>query len=166
LAVPLLRPGVRVALGLYLWLKLRIPRIRRRQIEAKIEAELELPPVDLALSAKVASLSLLRFASVLLQFWGIARAVGIDLDWQQITMATPFPQLAGMIGLTPGGLGMLEAGWAGGLGWIGLDAIAISIFVLAQRVGVIAFFGLLSAISWPLAKRMGGPIKATLDPPA
>lgn len=153
LAVPLLRPGVRLTLRLYLWLRLRIDRIRRRQIEAAIEADPEPPPVDLTLSAKVAAFSLLRFASVILQFWGIARAVGIELSWQQITTATPVAQLAGMIGLTPGGLGVLEAGWAGGLGWIGLDAIAISIFVLAQRLGVIVFFGLLSAISWPLAKR-------------
>jgi uncharacterized membrane protein YbhN (UPF0104 family) len=153
LAVPLLRPGVRITLRLYLWLRLRIDRIRRRQIEREIEADLEPPPVDLALSAKVAGYSLLRFASVILQFWGIARAVGIELSWQQITAATSVAQLAGMIGLTPGGLGVLEAGWAWGLGWIGLDAIAISIFVLAQRVGVIVFFGSLSAISWPLAKR-------------
>jgi uncharacterized membrane protein YbhN (UPF0104 family) len=153
LAIPLLRPGVRVTLGLYLWARLRIGRRRRQQIEAQTDAE---PlPVDLALSAKVAGLSLLRFASVILQFWGIGRAVGIELSWQQITTATPVAQLAGMIGLTPGGLGVLEAGWAGGLGWVGLDGIAISIFVLAQRLGVIAFFGLLSAISWPLAKRPG-----------
>jgi uncharacterized membrane protein YbhN (UPF0104 family) len=153
LAVPLLRPGVRVTLRHYLWLRLRIDQIRRRQIEAAIETDPAPPPVDLALSAKVAGYSLLRFASVILQVWGIARAVGIELSWQQITTATPVAQLAGMIGLTPGGLGVLEAGWAGGLGWIGLDAIAISIFVLAQRIGVIVNFGLLSAVSWPLAQR-------------
>lgn len=153
LSVPLLRPGVRVTLRLYLWLRLRIDRIRRRQIEAQVEADPNPPPVDLALSARVAGYSLLRFASVILQFWGIARAVGIELSWQQITTATSVAQLAGIIGLTPGGLGVLEAGWAFGLGWIGLDTIAISIFVLAQRVGVIVNFGLLSAISWPLAER-------------
>jgi uncharacterized membrane protein YbhN (UPF0104 family) len=151
LAIPLLRPGVRMTLRLYLWLRLRISRRRREQIETQTDAE---PlPVDLALSAKVAGLSLLRFATVILQFWGIGLAVGLELGWQQITSATSVAQLAGLIGLTPGGLGVLEAGWAGGLGWMGLDAVAISIFVLAQRIGVISFFGLLSAISWPLAKR-------------
>jgi uncharacterized protein (TIRG00374 family) len=151
LAIPLLRPGVHVTLRLYLWLKLHIDRLRRKQIEAQAEAEPLV--VDLKLSAKVAGLSLLRFASVILQFWGIAATVGIDLSWLQITSATSVAQLAGLIGLTPGGLGVLEAGWAGGLSWMGLDSIAISIFVLAQRIGVITFFGLLSAISWPLAKR-------------
>jgi uncharacterized membrane protein YbhN (UPF0104 family) len=153
LAVPLLRPGVRITLRLYLWLRLRIDRLRRRQIEAQIESDPELPLVDLTLSAKVAGYSLLRFASVVLQFWGIAATVGIELSWQQITTATSVAQLISMIGLTPGGLGVLEAGWAWGLGWVGADTIAISIFVLAQRVGVIVNFGLLSAISWPLAKR-------------
>jgi uncharacterized membrane protein YbhN (UPF0104 family) len=151
LAIPLLRPGVHVTLRLYLWLKLHIDRIRRKQIEARADAEPLV--VDLELSAKVAGLSLLRFASVILQFWGIAATVGIELSWLQITSATSVAQLAGLIGLTPGGLGVLEAGWAGGLSWMGLDTIAISIFVLAQRIGVITFFGLLSAISWPLAKR-------------
>lgn len=153
LAVPLLRPGVRVALRLYLWLRLRVDRWRRKQIAAESELEVSAAPkVDAKLAAKVAAYSLLRFAAVILQFWGIARAVGIEISWQQMTAATPVAQLAGMLGLTPGGLGVLEAGWAGGLGWVGLDAIAISLFVLAQRVGVITFFGLLSAISWPLAK--------------
>jgi uncharacterized membrane protein YbhN (UPF0104 family) len=151
LAIPLLGPGVRIALDLYLWLRLRIGRRRREQIEA--EAEVDTPPVDLRLSATVATYSLLRFATVILQFWGIARAVGIDIGWQEMTAATPIAQLAGMLGLTPGGLGILEAGWAGALGWVGLGAVAISLFVLAQRLGVITFFGLLSALSWPLAKR-------------
>lgn len=105
------------------------------------------------LSAKVAMHSLLRFAFVIIQFWGIAGAVGLTIGWVEMTEATPFAQLAGMIGLTPGGLGMLEVGWAGGLGFVGVDAVAISLFVLAQRAGVIAFFGVLTLLSWPLARR-------------
>jgi uncharacterized membrane protein YbhN (UPF0104 family) len=162
LAIPLLRPGVHISLRLYRWLQPRLDRLRRwfarlfrRAVQTRPRAEPELEPlsVELELSAKVAGLSLARFATVTLQFWGIARAVGIELSWQQITIATPVQQITSMIGLTPGGLGVAEAGWAAGLVWIGLDAVAISIFVLAQRVGVIVFFGLLSAISWPLAKR-------------
>lgn len=153
LAVPLLRPGVRVTLRLYLWLRLRWARVRRRQVQAQVQADNEPVAVDLALSAKVAGFSLLRFATVVLQFWGIAHAVGLELSWLSMTTATSVAQITGMIGLTPGGLGVLEAGWAAGLGWVGLDVVAISIFVLAQRVGVIAFFGLLSAVTWPVAKR-------------
>jgi uncharacterized membrane protein YbhN (UPF0104 family) len=162
LAIPLLRPGVHISLRLYRWLQPRMDRLRRwfgrllrRKVDPRPRAEPELEPlsVELELSAKVAGYSLARFATVTLQFWGIARAVGIDLSWQQITTATPVQQMTSMVGLTPGGLGMVEAGWAAGLVWVGLDAVAISLFVLAQRMGVIVFFGLLSAISWPLAKR-------------
>jgi uncharacterized membrane protein YbhN (UPF0104 family) len=148
-AVPLLRPGVRVALDVYLAVRLRLGKERRTEVEAQA-----MPEVDMRLSAKVAMHSLLRFTFVIVQFWGIAGAVGLELSWVEMTTATPFAQLAGMIGLAPGGLGMLEVGWAGGLGFVGADAVAISLFVLAQRAGVIAFFGVLTLISWPLYRRV------------
>ena len=153
LAIPLLRPGIRITLWLYLWLRRQVDRFRGRPIDESARADIEPAVVDLSLSAKVAGFSLLRIATVALQFWGIAFAVGIDLSWQQLVSATAVAQLTGLIGITPGGLGVLEAGWAFGLGWVGVDAIAISIFVLAQRMGVILFFGLLSAISWPVHTR-------------
>ncbi len=165
LAIPLLRPSVRVALRVYLAVRLRLGRRRREEVESSERDEL--PEIDHRLASRVALHSLLRFAFVIVQFWGIARAVGLELSWVDMTVATPFAQLAGMVGLTPGGLGMLELGWAGGLGWIGADAVAISLFVLAQRVGVIAFFGLLTASSWPLARRgndASGPAKRPSNP--
>lgn len=153
-AIPLLEPSVRVALRVYLVLRLRLDRRRRIEVEAEASGTgLAIPSVDARVSAKIATLSLLRFAFVIVQFWGIAGAVGLAISWVEMSEATPFAQLAGMIGLTPGGLGVLEVGWAGGLGFIGLDAIAISLFVLAQRAGVIAFFGVLTALSWPFARR-------------
>ncbi|PRQ04380.1 hypothetical protein ENSA5_07830 [Enhygromyxa salina] len=153
LAIPLLGPAVRVALRLYLWIRLRVGKRRREQLVEAESSFASAPIVNTKLAAKVATYSVLRFATVVIQFWGIARAVGIEVSWEQMTAATPFAQLASILGLTPGGLGVIEAGWAGGLGWIGLSVVSISLFVLAQRVGVIAYFGLLSAISWPLAKR-------------
>lgn len=155
LAVPLLGPSVRVALRMYLFLRLRLDRRRRVEVEAELGApgSVALPRVDRSVAAKVALHSLLRFAFVIVQFWGIARAVGLEIGWVEMSAATPFAQLAGMVGLTPGGLGMLEVGWAGGLGFVGVDAVGISLFVLAQRAGVIAFFGLLTLISWPLEQR-------------
>jgi uncharacterized protein (TIRG00374 family) len=154
LAIPCLRPGVHVALRLYLWLRVRVPRFRRQQIEADADAELAATPaVDAKLASKVALLSLARYATVILQFWGIARAVGIPIDWQQMTFATSVEQLAGWFSFTPGGLGILEAGWAGGLGFLGFETEPISLFVLAQRLGVIVFFTLLTIVSWPLATR-------------
>src|SRR5690606_31615168 len=88
LAIPLLRPSVHVALRVYLWLRLRIPRRRSAQIEAESEAELaEIPAVDTKLATWVAVLSLARYATVMLQCWGIAGAVGLLIPWEQMTAA-------------------------------------------------------------------------------
>jgi uncharacterized protein (TIRG00374 family) len=153
-AIPFLRPGVRVALRFYLWARLRVSRRRRVELEAQAETELDATPlVDAKLARQVALLSLARYAAVILQFWGIARAVGVPVSWEQMTAAASVAQLAGLLGLTPGGLGVLEAGWAGGLGWVGLAAEPISLFVLAQRVGIISFFGILTLVSYPIAAR-------------
>lgn len=155
LATPLLGPSVRVALRAYLFLRLRLGKQRRAEVESELggSGSIALPKVEPALAAKVAMHSLLRFAFVIVQFWGMGCAVGLELGWVEMTAATPFAQLAGMIGLTPGGLGMLEVGWAGGLGFVGVDAVGIGLFMLAQRAGVIAFFGVLTLISWPLERR-------------
>jgi uncharacterized membrane protein YbhN (UPF0104 family) len=155
LATLLLGPSVRVALRAYLFLRLRLGKQRRAEVEGELSdaSGVALPRVEPALAAKVALYSLLRFAFVIVQFWGMGCAVGLELGWVEMTIATPFAQLAGMIGLTPGGLGMLEVGWAGGLGFVGVDGVGIGLFMLAQRVGVIAFFGLLTLVSWPLEHR-------------
>ena len=93
---------------------------------------------------------LTRSTPVVLQFWGIAGAIGLSIDFVEMFTATPMAQLAGLIGLTPGGLGFVEAGWAGGFAWLGRETSDVALFVVAQKIGVISFFGLLSALTWPL----------------
>jgi uncharacterized protein (TIRG00374 family) len=164
-AIPLLRPGVRVALRAYLAVRLGVAKLRRRQLEAESEAELGATPrVDAKLATKVAVLSLARYATVVVQFYGIAGAVGLDIGWAEMAAATSVAQLAGLLSVTPGGLGILEAGWAGGLGWIGLGAEPISLFVVVQRLGVIVFFGLLSVASFPLFRRDKRTLAARSNP--
>jgi uncharacterized protein (TIRG00374 family) len=154
LAIPLLRPSVHVALRVYLWVRVRIPWRRSAQIEAEAETELaETPAVDAKLATKVAALSLARYATVMLQCWGIAGAVGLLIPWDHMTAAASITQLAGFVGITPGGLGIVEAGWAGGLAWIGItDPEQVSLCVLAQRFGFIAFFSILTIASYPFAR--------------
>ncbi len=164
LAIPLLRPGVRVALRLYLWLTLRVAKMRRKQVEAEAEAELaETPTVGTKLATQVALLSLARYATVVLQFYGIAGAIGLTIAWDDMTVAASVAQLAGLLSLTPGGLGVLEAGWAGGLGWVGLAKDPISLFVLVQRLGIISFFAILSILSYPLYAAAKRKLEAAHD---
>ena len=105
------------------------------------------------LALRVGGLSLARYLAVLVQFWAVAAGLGIDLDALQIAAATPIGQLAGMVGVTPGALGIQEAGWLGALAWVGVEAPAIAVFVLGQRLVLTASFGLLSLASWLLLRR-------------
>jgi len=140
LLVPLTRLALRALTGL-------------RRLLRRTAAPPTVPPVPRALALRVVLLSLLRYLFVLLQFWAIAAAVGVDLGALQIAAATPIGQLAGMIGVTPGALGIQEAGWLGALRWVGVDALAVGVFVLCQRLVQLANFGLLATFAWLLLRR-------------
>jgi len=138
-ATPGLRPLARLALAVY-------GRVGHRNPGA-FPSE-----VTYAISFRVALLSVFRFASVLVQFIGIGLGVGLVLPWSDWVAATPVAQLTGMIGVTPGGLGIIEAGWWGGLAWVGVGREQIGLFLLAQRTALIAFLGTLALASWPAAR--------------
>lgn len=142
LAVPLLAPLARIALAVYAV----FARRRSGYEPASVE-------VSRGVAARVAGLSLARFFFVVLQFWAVATAVGVDVGWRSMAAATPLAQITSLMGFTPGSWGFQEIGWALGLGWVDLGPEAIALFVLAQRVAVTSYFGLLSLISWPLARR-------------
>jgi hypothetical protein len=142
LAVPLLAPLARLAIAVYSFLA------RRREGFSPTPVE-----VSRATAAKVAALSLARFFFVVLQFWAVAVAFGIDVDWASMAAATPLAQITSLMGFTPGSWGFQEIGWALGLGWVKLGPEAIALFVLAQRVAVTSYFGALSLLSWPFARR-------------
>lgn len=142
LAVPLLGPLARLALGAYAFVA------RRR-------ANFEMP--ELSVSAKVAAqvgaLSLARFSAVICQFWAIALGLGLSVGWVDMTAATPLAQITSLLGFTPGSLGFQEGGWAVSLGWIGLAPAAVALFILGQRLIITSCFGVLALLSWPLSRR-------------
>lgn len=138
-ATPGLRPLARLALAVY-------GRLRRKDV-GELPDEITVP-----ISFQVATLSVFRFASVLLQFIGIGAGIGLLLPWPDWAAATPIAQLTGMVGVTPGGLGVVEAGWWAGLAWVGVEEHRIGLFLLAQRTALIAFLGSLALLSWPPAR--------------
>ena len=144
LATVLLAPLTRLALRCLA----AVRRLRSRPVDALV-----VPPVSRRLAVRVGGLSLARYLAMLVQFWAVAAGLGVDLVAMQIAAATPIGQLAGMIGVTPGALGVQEAGWLGALAWVGVDAPAIAVFVLGQRLVLTAYFALLSLISWLLLRR-------------
>ena len=148
LATPGLRPLARLALFVYG----RVARL----------GDGELPVgVTTGVSFQVALLGVARFVAVLVQFAGIGAGVGIILGWSDWMAATPLAQLTALVGVTPGGLGVVEAGWWAGLAWVGVEGPVIGLFLLAQRTALIAFLGVLSLASWPLARGRGEQARTT-----
>lgn len=141
-ATPGLRPLARLALAVY-------GRLKRDDLG-------DLPVgITSGIAFQVALLGVGRFASVLLQFAGIGAGIGLLLSWSDWTAATPVAQLTALVGVTPGGLGIVEVGWWGGLAWVGVARPLIGAFLLAQRTALIAFLGTLALASWPMARRPG-----------
>lgn len=154
LSVVLLAPLTRLALRIYA--ALRRLRARRSADAAALAAIAEPPapiPLPRGLALHIGLLSLARYLAVLAQFWTVAIGVGVAMTFFQISAATPLGQLAGMAGFTPGALGIQEAGWLGAFTWVGLDAVAIGLFVLSQRLIITAYFSALSLLSWLLLRR-------------
>jgi hypothetical protein len=144
LAIPLLAPMTRAALAVYV----RLRRLRHDDAPAMAPITVSTP-----IATRVAVLSMLRYATVVLQFFGMGAAAGIILDAPSILSAAPVAMLSGLIGITPGGLGIQEAGWAGALHWLGHDDATIALFVLATLTLSIGNFGLLSLLSLPFSGR-------------
>ena len=149
LSVVLLAPLTRLALRIYTALQ----RLRARRKGLAVAAEPEPVPLPRGLALRIGLLSLARYLAVLAQFWTVAAGVGVGMSFFQIAAAAPLGQLAGMAGFTPGALGIQEAGWLGAFTWVGLDAVAIGLFVLSQRLIITAYFSALSLLSWLILRR-------------
>ena len=75
-----------------------------------------------------------------LRFFFTGWALGIPLPLLQTFFFLPFVQLSGLINVTPGGLGVVEAGTYGALLLMGISKSQILIFVVGQRVLLIGIF--------------------------
>ncbi|WAS97724.1 lysylphosphatidylglycerol synthase transmembrane domain-containing protein [Nannocystis punicea] len=150
LAAVCLAPLTRLALRTYAAARALRARLRRVAVD---DAELDPPVVDRRLAVQIGVYSLLRYLAAMLLFWSTAAGIGVDFSFFQIAAATPIGQLAGMLGFTPGALGIQEAGWVGGFKWVGADDAAIALFVLSSRLIMTASFAVLALVSWPLLRR-------------
>ncbi len=104
------------------------------------------------LSVWVMVFSIIRFAGILVQYWGAGVGFGVTLAALTLVSAAPLAQLAAMVGITPGGLGIQEGGWVAALQSLGEDPAAIAVFMTGTRVTMLASFALFSAASWPWRK--------------
>jgi hypothetical protein len=140
--IPVLHPLVRLSLWAYGWIR----RLRRH------DRTLALPPapiVTVQLSARIVAFGVLRYAAIQFQYWGAGAGLGVLLPALVLVMATPLAQLAGLVGVTPGGLGMQEGGWVAALEQLGQDPASIVVFMAGTRLMMSVNFGLLALMSWP-----------------
>lgn len=140
-AIPLLDPLVRLALLAYGWLR----RVRARDRGMPLP---EAPDVTVPLSTRIVAFGVLRFSGILVQYWGAGAGLGVLLPALVLVMAAPLAQLAGLVGITPGGLGMQEGGWVAALEQLGQDPAAIVVFMAGTRLMMSVNFGILALGSW------------------
>lgn len=91
------------------------------------------------------SLTLLRSGILTLQAVVLAEAFDLGISPWVFFAVWPLAQLTLILGVTPGGLGIVDLGWLGLLVAAGIGTAEASTFVIAQRAGVTLAFLLLAA---------------------
>jgi|GEM_PF-5686506 len=90
----------------------------------------------------------------------IMRLCQIDLSFAKVFMGTAIVQGSMIVGITPGGLGLVEAGWAGVLYFYKAPSLSSAKFLVNQRLlifGSVILLSLLFLIYNELKKRFSTP---------
>lgn len=135
LAIPLLHPLVRLAL-----------RVRARLARDTTPVAVDRVPPEVARGIALSSVG--RWLAVTLQYWGAAAGLGLVLAPEVLAAAMPLGQLAALVGITPGALGIQDSGWASALWAFGVTPGQIAVFVVASRAAMIVNFAILAAVTW------------------
>jgi len=120
------------------------------RIEADSLTNLSLPPSS-ALSAL--ALSVLLNGLLATCYYFIARAVGLCYPWSIFAAGFPITQLSLVLAVTPGGLGLVDAGWYGVLRLAEVPHTEALTFVIAQRAYIFVFVLIWTGVSLVLSLR-------------
>ena len=116
---------------------------RRRNVAGLLDVEgLSRPRL-----AALATLTMVRYALNALMFFGIAAALDLDVSWMVFVLTGALVQLSLVIAATPGGLGVMDAGWVFSLGLAGVPSEATAVFLVGQRAFQYTGFPALGAVS-------------------
>jgi len=123
-------------LSLVGWLR-RIPRLASAlRLGPDIAAD---PLPDYSTALQALGLSVLLNGALAACCYYIARAVGLAYPWPLFAAGFPATQLSLVLAVTPGGLGLFDAGWYGVLLLGGIPHQEALTFVIAQRAYVFVF---------------------------
>ena len=89
---------------------------------------------------KIMTWNYIKYIFLSLRFFLTGQALGISFPIIQSFFFLPFVQLSGLINVTPGGIGVVEAVTYGALLLMGLPTSQILIFIVGQRVLLTAMF--------------------------
>ncbi len=101
---------------------------------------------------QAAGLSLVRYLLVTARYATVFRMLGITIDPLEVFYGTSFAHLGLVCSITPGGIGLVEAGWTGYLVYLSVTTGAIGQFLLVQRVVITICIALSAAIVFALRK--------------
>jgi uncharacterized membrane protein YbhN (UPF0104 family) len=113
-----------------------------------------LPPRRVAL--QTLGLTILLNVALTICFYHISRAVGMTHPWTVFFAGFPITQLSLILAVTPGGLGLFDAGWYGVLLLGGVPNQEALTFVIAQRAYIFLFVLAWAGLSVLLSVVSGG----------
>jgi uncharacterized membrane protein YbhN (UPF0104 family) len=99
----------------------------------------------------VAVLTLCKYAIAVSRAMLVMGLCGITLPFTRIFIGAAAAQLGLLAGITPGGLGFVEAGWAGALSYFGVANSLTTEFLILQRALIflsVLSIAFLAAIKW------------------
>lgn len=99
-------------------------------------------------ACKVFVYSLLRQLCVIGRVYIVMVSLRMQIPFAGVMLAAPLVQTVILIGITPGALGTLEAGWFGVLTLLGVERSAIGVFVIVIRILTDCALVLLAVMSY------------------
>ena len=111
-----------------------VPYLKNKFIKNQIfeqNKEIELPNY---LFLKIIGLNFIKFIFTVLRIYFIFLTLSIEIPLIFIFVSIPLVQISGVFAFTPGGLGILEAGWLILLKLLNISSADISIFLVGQRI--------------------------------
>lgn len=100
------------------------------------------------LCARLMAISLIKFGLNALRFVCVAMALPVRIPPIEVVVGLPVAQGAFvLLGVTPAGLGVLEGGWAAAFAASGIPDSDIALFLVGQRIYVMATVFVLAAVA-------------------
>lgn len=117
--------------------------LRGRELTPPREA-----PVSRAQAAYLFGMSVAGLFGLGVRFHFILRAVDVAVDPVALLLCIPAAQLVTLLAFTPGGLGILEAGWYGIFALLGVPPPQIVLALVSSRAFVVLFILISYAATW------------------